>query len=420
MQMMSLVHLSIDVQRKHRYHQVMSTVTPHVCLRVLQLIARGILLPEEPSSGSVSASDLDFSNLSLYSGMDRLSRLADSLVEGVSSGNPPAQDAEPTSSISAVSRHVPPGRSASAAHTAPSPRQTVATGGPSRLRGDSWSSQGVALNPGSFLQQTCSSTMHTQGAESESVAESAQLQSHTDSQMHLHQDPQASQLDSDTRTHRQTSQTLAPQAASFRPVADITMSVHPSDAVGRSPADTESLCQYSLPSNQWRCSRSQHSSAAESTLSKHTSRGSIGHSAETSDAGSAQKAGAVGSDREARLSQHAPSATASDDQGIAAQLSLSVERGSSDRDVGLSEAEASLAEAQQTESCHSRGGDDAELANCGDVPGCGGDVGEEGNADVSQHQQREGLLTDSEDDFESSLVAARRLRPTNTTQAATW
>jgi len=32
----------------------------------LQLIARGILLPEDPSSDSVSASDLDFSNLSLY------------------------------------------------------------------------------------------------------------------------------------------------------------------------------------------------------------------------------------------------------------------------------------------------------------------------------------------------------------------
>ncbi|KAL0023216.1 hypothetical protein WJX79_004139 [Trebouxia sp. C0005] len=48
-----------------------------------QLIARGILLPEEPSCDSVAASDLDFSNLSLDSGMDRLSRLADSLVEGM-------------------------------------------------------------------------------------------------------------------------------------------------------------------------------------------------------------------------------------------------------------------------------------------------------------------------------------------------
>ncbi|KAL3137484.1 hypothetical protein ABBQ38_004773 [Trebouxia sp. C0009 RCD-2024] len=67
-----------------------------------QLIARGILLPEEPSSDSVSASDLDFSNLSLHSGMDRLSRLADSLVEGVTSNSPLAQDAKPTSSISAV------------------------------------------------------------------------------------------------------------------------------------------------------------------------------------------------------------------------------------------------------------------------------------------------------------------------------
>ncbi|KAL3150953.1 hypothetical protein ABBQ32_000698 [Trebouxia sp. C0010 RCD-2024] len=385
-----------------------------------QLIARGILLPEEPSSGSVSASDLDFSNLSLYSGMDRLSLLADSLVEGVTSNSALAQDAKSISSISAVPQHTPADRSGSAAGMAPSPRQTVATVHHPEPRGDSRYSPGVALRQAPTLQQTRALNMHAQGADSQSVAESARQQSHRDSQMHSHQDPPASQHESDPRIHRQPSQTLASQAKSVRPAVDTTMPVHPSDAMGQSPADTASLCQHSLPSNQWRRSRSQHSSADESTLSRHSSRSSTDFAAEDSAAGLAQQAGAVGSAKEARLSQYVPGATASESQSAPAQLSQSFVHGLSDRDVGASEAEASAADAQQLESRHSRGRYDAELASCGDGSGCGGDLVQGCSADRSQHYQREGLLSDSEEDFESSLVAARRLRPTNTTQAATW
>lgn len=303
---------------------------------------------------------------------------------------------------------------------APSPRQTVATVHHSEPRGDSWYSQGVAPSQRPPLQQTWPSTMHAQGANTQSVAESAQLQSRTHSQMHSHQDSPATQHESDPRTHRQPSQIQASQAESVGPAAYMTMPVHPSDAMGQSPADTASLYQHSLPSKQWRRSRSQHSSAAESTLSRHSSRGSIAYAAGDSDAGSAQQAGAVGSAKEARLSQYVPGASASESQRVAAQLSQSSGHGLSDRDVGASEAEASVADAQQTKSCHSRGRGDAELASCEDGPGCGGDLVQGGDADMSQHHQREGLLSDSEEDFETSQAAARRLRPTNTTQAATW
>lgn len=53
----------------------------------LQLVERGVLLPAQPSSDSLTASDLDFSDLSLDASMDQLSRMADSLAEGVPPGS---------------------------------------------------------------------------------------------------------------------------------------------------------------------------------------------------------------------------------------------------------------------------------------------------------------------------------------------
>lgn len=46
-----------------------------------------MLLPDEGSSDSLAASDLDFSNLSLDSSMDQLSRMADSLAQGMPPGS---------------------------------------------------------------------------------------------------------------------------------------------------------------------------------------------------------------------------------------------------------------------------------------------------------------------------------------------
>lgn len=413
-------------------------------------------MPEDPSSGSVSASDLDFSNLSLDSGMDRLTRLADSLVEGVTPTSPPAQGANPTSNISAASQHVPAGRSGLAAGVTPSPRQKMAASvGRPEPRGDSWYRQGGDPYLEAPLQHSGASKTHTQRATSVSSSESARLQSRTDNQTHSHMDMQAGsapQSDSDSRTHRQTPQMIASQAASVAPGSDRAESGHLSAAVSHhisAPADTASLCQHSLPSHQWMGSRSQHSSAAESTLSRPTSRASTSHAAKDGATGFAKQARAVQSAERARLSQDArgatqlpqqagavwtpdqarlyqttPVDTASEGRSMTAQVHQSSAHGLSDRDAGASEAETSLAEAQQTESCHRRGGSDAELASCGDGPGCGGNLVEEAGSDVLQHQQREGLLSDSEEEseseFESSLVAARRLRPTNMTQAATW
>ena len=357
-------------------------------LSPLQLIARGILLPEEPSSGSVSASDLNFSNLSLDSGMDRLSRLADSLVEGATPSSLTAQIAQLDLSVPAVSQHLPAGRS------------DPASGGDA-------AAQQVA-------------DAHTHCVEGESAAESAQPQSHTDIQMRSHADqtgPGYLHCDIDTRAHphRQTEQMLASQATSASPAGDMLASVHPSDAVGCSPADTASLCQHSLPSIQRRCSTSQHSNAFGSIQSRRRSGAVVNHAVLGDDAA------AVG--KQAQASQCVPGGSASPLEGAAAYLLQEL----SERDDGASQAEASQADAEQTESGqHSPPSRKEDAASQDSLPssvgqrGCNADLAQGSGADGAQHAQREGLLSDSEEEeFENSILAARQLRPINMTQAAT-
>ena len=63
-----------------------------MCVK-LQLVERGVLLAAEPSSESLTTSDLDFSNLSLDTSMDQLSRMADSLASGVPASSMALTDA---------------------------------------------------------------------------------------------------------------------------------------------------------------------------------------------------------------------------------------------------------------------------------------------------------------------------------------
>ena len=369
----------------------------------MQLIARGILLPEEPSSASVSASDLDFSNLSLDSGMDRLSRLADSLVEGVTPGSRSTQAAQPDS-IPAVFQHMPAtsSRSDQAAGGKAAPRQTAAAVGHAAIRGNSWCSQQE-----SPLQETGASDIRTDSATSESASESARLQSHSTNRTHEDwQAPSYLQHGSDPRTHRQTSQTPAPHA---RPAGDMALSAHPSDAMSQSRADTASLCQHSLASDQpGRGTHQQHhGNAAESIWSRRTSEGGSDHAAGDGTAGFAEQA---------RASHSFPDDTLPEKEGCAAQLSQTPPHEVSDRCVSASEAEAARSAAEQTGSDHSWEDDVAsqgDLASCGGRPGCDADLAEEGGANVTQHAQREGLLSDSEEEFENSILAARQLRPAN-------
>ena len=343
------------------------------------------MLPEDPSSNSVSASDLDFSNLSLDSGMDRLSRLADSLVEGATPSSLTAQDTKRDFSILALSQHLPAGRS------------------------------DLAADGEAAAQQTADAHPHDVG--SQSAAESAQPQSHTDRQMRSHEGqngPGYLHYNIDTRAHplRQTAQMLASQATSASPASDMPLSVHPSDAAGQSPADTASLCQHSLPTIQQRCSASQHSNASGSIQSKRRSGAVVNHAVLGDDAA------AVG--KHAQASQCIPDDTAAELEGAASLLAQEL----SERGISASEAEASQAAAEQTESVlHCQPHRKQDAASQDSLPssvgqrGCDADLPRGSDADVAKHAQRGGLLSDSE--FENSILAARKLRPVNMTQAAT-
>lgn len=365
------------------------------------------MLPEDPSSGSVSASDLDFSTLSLDSGMDRLSRPADSLVEGATPSSPTAQHAKFGFSIPAVSQHLPAGRSHLATGGEAAPTHTALGVSHPEAGGDSWYS-----HEGANHEMPGVSDTHTHSV----VTESARLQSHTGKQTQSHNAHGCLQYDSDIRAgmDRQTAQMLASHVTSARSAVpssgSMPSSVHPSDAIGQSRADTASLCQHSLPSVQQRCSTSQHSNAPESLQSRHTSRARF-NPAVLGDAASE-----VG--KQARASQCVADATASELEGTATQLELS------DGDVIASEAEASLAAAEHAEPAESREVEDgavldSELASSVGQQGYGVDVVQGGGAYVAQHAQREGLLSDSEEEFENSILAARQLKPVNIAQAAT-
>lgn len=84
--MTCLPHMINDVQSSYTYGYTildLSALLTRVFMVILQLIERGVLLPAESSSESLTASDLDCSNLSLDTSMDQLSRMADSLAAGM-------------------------------------------------------------------------------------------------------------------------------------------------------------------------------------------------------------------------------------------------------------------------------------------------------------------------------------------------
>ena len=373
------------------------------------------MLPEDPSSGSVSASDLDFSNLSLDSGMDRLSRLADSLVEGATPSSPTAQHAKLDLSIPAVSQQLPAGRShLAAAGGEAAPKQTASGVSHPEAGGDSWYSQEGANQES---QTPGGSHTHSHSVVSESAAESGRRQSHTDSQMQSRKAYGYLQYDNDkgAGTDRWTAQMPASHVTptgSAEPSGSVPASMHMSNAMGQSHADTDSLCQHSLPSAQQRCSTSQHSNALGVCQSRRTCRASVNH-AVLGDA-------AFEMGKHARAFQSFPEATGSELEGATTQLVSEL----SGVDVSTSEAEASSpADAEHAESAHSREVEDSavlhsELASSLGQQGHSAELVQGGGADVAQHAQREGLLSDSEEEFENSILAARQLRPMNIAQAA--
>lgn len=367
----------------------------------MQLIARGILLPEDPSCDSVSASDLDFSNLSLDSGMDRLSRLADSLVEGLTPVSQAgfAQDAKAGFSIqSLVATDDEMGSSVSGM----AQRLTADSIADSRVSQDGKSAAEVR-QAGSRHQPKAS---HTQShvargaahvtaeashASSESASEADWLQTSAGSQTDSHLQGNTgeslghSSPDSSHMPHHQPHMHQMPHGAA-------AASVQASKAARHADASTDSLCRHSLPVAQ----RSGTGSAPQGThMSRHTSsQPTPSHSAAT---------------RQSSLKdQHAAPQSTATGQSASEASSDAAHASASEAASPQSAAESSPAHQQSVD--HQTSFEDQSHSGA-DSP-----VG--GHAAAPQREQQEGLMSDSESEFEQSLVTARMLRPMNASQQA--
>ena len=346
----------------------------------MQLIARGILLPEEPSCDSVAASDLDFSNLSLDSGMDRLSRLADSLVEGVTPGGFGAQRQDPQAgdrSLGIASWD------SKAQISAVSMAQTATGAGSAETRSNQNDrSAAAAAAPAASQGHPAAPDAGSHRAHSDGHISTEAYPSNTESASQ----PSWLQTDNAGELHDQMS-----HGARQMPGHATPASVHLCDAPSPAYAETASLCQHSLPASQ-RIGATSASEDEQAALSQQKTRI------------------VAANGKPETVAQPAVS------QSNAVEQFDSALEASSLASVSASES-ASPQSADPHPELHDQSG--GHLSSC--------DIWSESEADsptghrasLSQHeQQQEGLLSDSENEFEQSLVNARMLRPTNTAQAA--
>ena len=350
---------------------------------VMQLIARGILLPEEPSCESVAASDLDFSNLSLDSGMDRLSRLADSLVEGVTPGGfgAPCQDTKAGDSFQGIASREGRGQ-IGAASTAQRP--TAAGSAETRGSQDDTSAAAAAQAP----------SQHQPAAASDAGSRRARSDVHIGTEAYSLKAESASRPSwLQTGTDNQTGNTggsidQMSHGASQMPGHVTPESVQLSDAPSPAYAQTASLCQHSLPANL-RIGATSASEDEQAALSQLKSRvvavnGKTGRPA-------ASQSNAV---------EHFDSAA---EASFLASVSASESASPQSGDPYPELHDQSGGHPSSCEDC-SESEIDSHVSHC---------------ASSSLHeQQQEGLLSDSENECEQSLLNARMLRPTNTSQAA--
>ena len=376
----------------------------------LQLIARGILLPEDPSSDSVSASDLDFSNLSLDSGMDRLSRLADSLVEGMTPGSlglardatagfssqegaqgaphrlSAARDDKSKSSISGLAEGLTAGRqlecqkatagssssdkSSSQNEQTAAQRQPKATDAHSHMAAQSLYDP-VRAEPSCLSFESASEASWLQTGTGNQT-DSSRHGSPADAQHHKTDDPIYMQPRQRHMTHHER------QMPSARPAA---VSVQMSEAY----ADTDSLCRHSLP-HQQRTSVPESAGAEFDLAAQHASESPVLQSNNTEP-------------------PHGPECVS----GSEAKPSADAE------EVSATEADSPLP-ADRNASPHHASADDQESLE--DDPGRQAESPAGHRSFSPQHEQQEGLLSDSENDFEKSLLTARLLRPTNAASGA--
>ena len=367
----------------------------------MQLVARGILLPEEPSCDSVSASDLDFGTLSLDSGMDRLSRLADSLVQGMTPGNASEGSTcgEPGVGVAGGSG----GLSLSSLVQA----QEATAGNTAGNICSSQEGQAVSVTQRISQKALQASNSHSDMAEpssDESASEASWLQNPTDDRTHAgHQGTAAESPNHLRQIEGCTTKRQQLHASRDRSQAATAASVQLSEAPSQDYADTASLCQHSLPHEH----RPKSASAVE--LASGSEQPASQPAFRQLPAQHAVASAAWNCDSVAHIDFHS---AASASGAVLPSVSDTEHDGDS---VTASEASMPQPARQCAESSHGSAehhvSDQEHLESAADA--CNGD-----HASLSQHEQQEGLLSDSEDEFERSLVSARLLRPANATQAA--
>ncbi|KAL0033703.1 hypothetical protein WJX77_001675 [Trebouxia sp. C0004] len=347
-----------------------------------QLIARGILLPEEPSCESVATSDLDFSTLSLDSGMDRLSRLADSLVEGVTPGSFGAQRQDAEAADRSLGKA---SRDSRAQVDAASMVQTATAAGSAESRRSQADRSAAAAAQVASQRQPAASDSRLHRAHSDAHISPEALPSHAES------GSQPSWLLTGTDNQPGNtggSQNQMSHGARQMPGHATAASVQLSDAPSPAYAETVLLCQHSLPSEQ-RIVATSASEDEQATPNQPESR---------VVAANGKPASAVWPD--------VPQSNAVEQFDSAAEASSLASVSASDSPSPQSAGPLH----NQSVSHHSSFGDCSESEP--DSP-----VGHRASPSLHK-QQQEGLLSDSENEFEQSLVNARMLKPTNTSQAA--
>ena len=408
-------------------------------------------MPEEPSSDSVSASELDFSTLSLDSGMDRLSRLADSLIQGMSPAS--LGEAQPPPGAS----HHPPLDSAGGQYPPGMPQnRPMGTGGfqhPQTRLGSAQSTRSdLDLNQGA--QSSFASQQHAQRAVARSASSSksseAQLRACESTQPHsAHHSMTAGGLDTASLgSQKLSSSCCAPDCC-----------LEPADAQLHRPAQNDAIraeCSSACSDRVNKATESQGGVSASDTAQArskacgpdnrvHAHTVVSEHSANANR--SVQMSEASGSPDTVSLWHHSlPEAQrmsgANQTQGstehesndsahplshLAAQNSTKAWQSvthppARDRNASLSQTNsgalcdatnvcASEASSPQLASIYA-----ASEQKSQDEPACCRDdlrrgVNSVSVSVVSEQQQEEGLLSDSEDEFERSIENARMLRP---------
>ncbi len=352
---------------------------------VMQLIARGILLPEEPSCDSVAASDLDFSNLSLDSGMDRLSRLADSLVEGVTPCGFGAESRDTKAgdrSLGIASRD------GAAQIGAASIAQTAPAAGSAEIRGSQDDRSAAVAAQAASQRQPAASDAGSHRAHSDAHISTEAFPLNTDSALR----PSWLQTGIDNQTgNTGGSQDHRSRGARQMPGHATASSVQLSDAPSPAYAETASLCQHSLPASQ-RNGATSASEDEQAALSQPDSRVMAADGKPGSEA--------------------CPAVLHSN----AVEQFDSAPEASSLASVSASESASPQSADPQSELHDQPGSHPSSYEDCSESEA---DSPTGHHASSSLHEQhQEGLLSDSENEFEQSFVSARMLRPTNTAQAA--